>query len=337
MLPLGYGRRRTGPVGDGVGFNAFALRTRAMPWNAPGAVLRKLEGRHEFAVIQHEGRTFGRDLVREGALAEFLRNPRFLNYGPSAESLYPARPYPGIAWGMSINLDACIGCHACVTACQAENNSPVVGKTEVLRNREMHWLRIDRYYEGPLEDPEFVFQPVPCMQCENAPCEVVCPVHATVHDSQGVNVMVYNRCVGTRFCSNNCPYKVRRFNFFDYTASDPRPRESWNPEVTVRARGVMEKCTYCVQRTRIGMIFADRENRRIRDGEVVTACQQACPTEAIVFGDQNDPQSAVARRKASPLDYAMLGELNTRPRTTYEALIRNRSPALGESGEGGHA
>ncbi len=336
-LPLGYGRRRTGPVGEGVGFNAFELRTRAMPWCAPGAVLHKLEGRHEFAVIQHEGRTLGRDLVREGTLAEFLRNPRFLNYGSSAESLYPAHSYPGIAWGMSINLDACIGCHACVTACQAENNSPVVGKTEVLRNREMHWLRIDRYYEGPLENPELVFQPVPCMQCENAPCEVVCPVHATVHDSQGVNVMVYNRCVGTRFCSNNCPYKVRRFNFFDYSASDPRPRESWNPEVTVRARGVMEKCTYCVQRTRMAMILADRENRGIRDGEVVTACQQACPTEAIVFGDQNDPRSAVAGRKASPLDYAMLGELNTRPRTTYEALIRNPNPALGDDTGDEHA
>jgi molybdopterin-containing oxidoreductase family iron-sulfur binding subunit len=336
-LPLGYGRRRTGPVGEGVGFDAFALRTLMTPWHAPGATLRKVEGRHELAVIQHEARTLGRDLVREGALAEFLKNPRFLSSRPSDETLYPSHPYPGIAWGMSINLDACIGCHACVTACQAENNSPVVGKTEVVRNREMHWLRIDRYYEGPLEEPAVVFQPVPCMQCENAPCEVVCPVHATVHDSQGVNVMVYNRCVGTRFCSNNCPYKVRRFNFFDYSASDPRPRESWNPEVTVRARGVMEKCTYCVQRTRMAMIAADRDNRGVRDGEAVTACQQACPTQAIVFGDQNDPRSMVSRRKASPLDYAMLEELNTRPRTTYEALIRNRNPELGEGAEGEHA
>ena len=336
-LPLGYGRRRTAAVGQGVGFNAFELRTRATPWHASGIVLRKIDGSHEFAVIQHEARTLGRDLVREGSLADFLKNPRFLNYRPSDETLYPRHSYPGIAWGMSINLDACIGCHACVTACQAENNSPVVGKTEVLRDREMHWLRIDRYYDGPLEDPELVFQPVPCMQCENAPCEVVCPVHATVHDSQGVNVMVYNRCVGTRFCSNNCPYKVRRFNFFDYSASDPRPRESWNPEVTVRARGVMKKCTYCVQRTRMAMIAADRDNRSVRDGEVATACQQACPTQAIVFGDQNDAHSAVARRKASPLDYAMLGELNTRPRTTYEALIRNRNPALGDTAEDEHA
>jgi molybdopterin-containing oxidoreductase family iron-sulfur binding subunit len=336
-LPLGYGRRRTGPVGEGVGFNAFELRTRATPWQASGIVLRKVDGSHEFAVIQHEARTLGRDLVREGSLADFLKNPRFLSYRASEETLYPSHSYPGIAWGMSINLDACIGCHACVTACQAENNSPVVGKTEVFRDREMHWLRIDRYYDGALESPELVFQPVPCMQCENAPCEVVCPVHATVHDSQGVNVMVYNRCVGTRFCSNNCPYKVRRFNFFDYSASDPRPRESWNPEVTVRARGVMEKCTYCVQRTRMAMTIADRDNRTIRDGEVVTACQQACPTQAIVFGDQNDPRSAVSRRKASPLDYAMLGELNTRPRTTYEALIRNRNPEIGDAPEGEHA
>ena len=329
-LPLGYGRRRAGPVGQGVGFDAYQLRTQAAPWQVHGALLRKLAGRHEFAPIQHESRTLGRDLVREGTLRQFLANPRFAGYRPSDASLYPSYPYPGIAWGMSINLDACIGCHACVTACQAENNSPVVGKTEVFRNREMHWLRIDRYYGGPPEEPATVFQPVPCMQCENAPCEVVCPVHATVHDSQGVNDMIYNRCVGTRFCSNNCPYKVRRFNFFDYAASDTRPRESWNPEVTVRGRGVMEKCTYCVQRTRTAMIAADRENRPVRDGEVQTACQQACPTEAIVFGNQNDPQSAVAHRKLSPLDYAMLGELNTRPRTTYEALIRNPNPGFPE-------
>ena len=332
-LPLGYGRRRAGPVGQDVGFDAYTLRTRSTLWQTSGAILRKLaDRRHQFASIQHESHTLGRDLVREGTLGQFLANPRFASYGHSDASLYPRYPYPGIAWGMSINLDACIGCHACVTACQAENNSPVVGKTEVIRDREMHWLRIDRYYEGSPEEPATVFQPVPCMQCENAPCEVVCPVHATVHDSEGINDMVYNRCVGTRFCSNNCPYKVRRFNFFAYTASDPRPRESWNPEVTVRGRGVMEKCTYCVQRTRTAMIAADRDNRRVQDGEVKTACQQACPTEAIVFGDQNDAASAVARRKASPLDYAMLGALNTRPRTTYEALIRNPNPALASNG-----
>jgi Fe-S-cluster-containing dehydrogenase component len=327
-LTLGFGRRAGGPVGDGVGFDAYPLRTREALWNAPGAVLRKVEGRHTFAPIQHEIRTYGRDVVHEGTLAQFLQDPQFLHHPPKPESLFPQRHYEGIAWGMSVNLNACIGCQACVAACQAENNSPVVGKSEVLRGREMHWLRIDRYYEGPLDEPRVVFQPVPCMHCENAPCEVVCPVHATVHDSEGLNVMVYNRCVGTRFCSNNCPYKVRRFNFFDFSAQQLRPPESWNPDVTVRGRGVMEKCTYCIQRTREAMIRADREHRPLHDDEVMTACQQACPTEAIVFGDQNNPRSSVSRRKASPLDYAMLADLNTRPRTTYEALIRNPNPDI---------
>jgi MoCo/4Fe-4S cofactor protein with predicted Tat translocation signal len=322
-LPLGFGRRRVGPVGEGVGFDAYSLRPQDALWQVGGATIKKVDGKYQFAVIQHEAATHDRDVVREGSLADFLRNPEFLQHRNGDESLYPGYAYDGIAWAMSINLNACIGCQACVVACQAENNGPIVGKTEVFRGRDMHWLRIDRYYAGALDDPKIVFQPVPCMHCENAPCEVVCPVHATVHDSEGLNVMVYNRCVGTRFCSNNCPYKVRRFNFFDYTGPDRRPRESWNPEVTVRGRGVMEKCTYCIQRTRAAMIDADRENRRLRDGEVMTACQQACPTQAITFGDKNDKESAVAKRKSSPLDYAMLDDLNTRPRTSYEALIRN--------------
>ena len=329
-LPLGFGRRACGPVGQGVGFDAYPLRIQEGRWHATGASIRGTGLRHALAAVQLEAPADGRDLIHEGTLAQFLKEPEFLRGEAPEQSLYAPFRYDGIAWAMSINLNACIGCQACVAACQAENNSPVVGKTEVLRGREMHWLRIDRYYSGSADDPKTVFQPVPCMQCEDAPCEVVCPVHATVHDSEGLNVMVYNRCVGTRFCSNNCPYKVRRFNFFDYTASDPRPRESWNPEVTVRARGVMEKCTYCVQRTRAAMIDADRDNRRIRDGEVVTACQQVCPTQAITFGDRNDPGSAVAKRKASPLDYVMLASLNTRPRTSYEALIRNPNPELGD-------
>jgi len=230
---------------------------------------------------------------------------------------------------MAIELNSCIGCQACVVACQAENNVPVVGRDQVVAGRAMHWLRIDRYYSGSPDTPDVAFEPVPCMHCENAPCEVVCPVHATVHDHDGLNLMVYNRCVGTRFCSNNCPYKVRRFNFFAYAEQQDRPAESWNPEVTVRGRGVMEKCTYCIQRVRTALIDADREDRQLADGEIVTACQQSCPTQAIVFGDRNDPHSAVARRKASPLDYVLLEELNTRPRTSYTALIRNPNPAIG--------
>ncbi|MBV9014419.1 MAG: 4Fe-4S dicluster domain-containing protein, partial [Alphaproteobacteria bacterium] len=244
----------------------------------------------------------------------------------------PDHPHTGHRWGMVVDLSACTGCSACVIACQAENNVPVVGKDLVLDGRAMHWLRIDRYYSGPSDMPEVAFEPIPCMHCENAPCEVVCPVHATVHDHEGVNLMVYNRCVGTRFCSNNCPYKVRRFNFFAFAHSDERPPESWNPEVSVRGRGVMEKCTYCLQRIRTARIDADREDRPLRDGEVVTACQQSCPTQAIIFGDRNDRDSAVAKRKATPLDYVLLEELNTRPRTSYTALIRNPNPDIEKAG-----
>jgi molybdopterin-containing oxidoreductase family iron-sulfur binding subunit len=331
-LPLGYGRRETGPVAEGAGFDAYSLRPASDPWQAGGARLARAgSAPHRFASEQHHALIEGRELVREFSLAAFLADPDSVAAKSSEETLYPPYRYEGIAWAMSISLNACIGCQACVIACQAENNIPVVGKEQVAIGRVMHWLRIDRYYRGDIDNPEVAFQPVPCMHCEDAPCEVVCPVQATVHDHEGLNVMVYNRCVGTRFCSNNCPYKVRRFNFLGYTAENQRPRESWNPDVTVRGRGVMEKCTYCVQRTREAMIAADRENRTLRDGEVVTACQQACPTQAIAFGDRNDKASAVAARKASPLDYALLDELNTRPRTTYEAAIRNPNPGLKSS------
>ncbi len=326
-LPLGFGRR-AGGLGAGVGFDAYVMRNAATPWLVPGGSLTKTGDVLRLATVQGHDRIAGRDLIHEGTLAEFEKNPHFLDHKENNESIYPAYKYPENAWAMAVDLNSCIGCQACVVACQAENNVPVVGKDQVLAGREMHWLRIDRYYSGPADEPDVAFEPVPCMHCENAPCEVVCPVHATVHDHEGLNLMVYNRCVGTRFCSNNCPYKVRRFNFFAYAVNEDRPAESWNPEVTVRGRGVMEKCTYCIQRIRTTQIDALRENRPIRDGEIVTACQQSCPTQAIIFGNRNDPKSAVARRKASPLDYVLLEELNTRPRTSYSALIRNPNPAI---------
>ncbi|WP_448192564.1 TAT-variant-translocated molybdopterin oxidoreductase [Azospirillum sp. sgz301742] len=331
-LPFGFGRRVAGRIARGVGFDAFRLRTRASLWRADGLDLRGTDDRHRLADTQHHQMIDDTDAARSATLEAFRQNPRFAQRPEPTRSLYPDWDYPRNAWAMAINLNSCIGCGACTAACQAENNIAIVGKDEVLRNRQMHWIRVDTWYAGAAEAPEeTIFQPMPCMHCEKAPCEVVCPVAATVHDTDGLNVMVYNRCIGTRFCSNNCPYKVRRFNYFNYSQDDPRLPMSWNPDVSVRARGVMEKCTYCIQRIREARIAADREDRPIRDGEVKTACQQACPAEAIVFGDANDPDSAVRRRKASPLDYGVLTELNTRPRTTYQARLRNPNPEIEEA------
>ncbi len=330
---LGYGRTHAGKVGSGIGFNANALRTSEAPWAGAGVEIRKTSKTYQLVVTQDHYSMEGRNLVRVGTIGEYHHNTEFvkeMGEDPAPDmTLYPPVKYDERAWGMTIDLSSCIGCNACTIACQAENNIPVVGKKQVGIGREMHWIRVDRYYTGELDNPETVHQPVTCMQCENAPCEPVCPVGATVHSKEGLNDMVYNRCVGTRYCSNNCPYKVRRFNFFLYQDWDtPSLKMQRNPNVTVRSRGVMEKCTYCVQRINAGRITAEKEDRQIRDGEVVTACQAACPADAIVFGDINDPNSRVAKTKASPLNYGLLTDLNTRPRTTYLARLKNPNPEI---------
>jgi len=329
-LPLGYGRRLAGRVGEGVGFDAYALRTSATPWFAHGGKLEKTGARREMACVQDHAKMEGRDIVRVGRFGEPVPEPA--EHGPedpNALSLFPDHPYEGYSWGMAIDLTACLGCNACMIACQAENNIPVVGREEVLRAREMHWIRIDRYYAGDPAAPETLHQPVPCMHCERAPCELVCPVGATLHGDEGLNEMVYNRCVGTRYCSNNCPYKVRRFNFFHFSEQTSEIEKlGTNPDVTVRARGVMEKCTYCVQRINHARIAAKREGRPIRDGEIQTACQQVCPARAIVFGDLNNPQAELQAWRGNPTHYALLGELGTKPHTTYLAKLRNPNPAL---------
>ncbi|MDQ6678524.1 MAG: 4Fe-4S dicluster domain-containing protein, partial [Acidobacteriota bacterium] len=287
------------------------------------------------ATMQTQGTMAGRAVAREGTLDEYKKNPEFAREmgeevpGKGLTILPETWKYEGYAWGMSIDLNACVGCNACVVACQAENNIAVVGKDQVHRERIMHWLRIDRYYEGSAEAPKTLFQPVACVHCEDAPCEIVCPVAATVHDQDGLNNMIYNRCVGTRYCSNNCPYKVRRFNFYLYSDWNTESvKLQKNPDVTVRSRGVMEKCTYCVQRINHAKITAEKEDRKVKDGEIATACEAACPTQAITFGDLNDKESRVVKEKHEGLSYALLGELNTRPRTTHMAALRNPNPEI---------
>jgi molybdopterin-containing oxidoreductase family iron-sulfur binding subunit len=399
-LALGYGRVQSGRVGKGVGFNVYPLRTVGFENFATGARLKKTDKTYTLACTQDHWSMEGRPIIREANLEQFQKNPRFaksmnepapISGGESKEASRegqqpePGKPQPmypnpfdevkktGLhQWGMSIDLNKCVGCSACMMACQSENNVPIVGKDQVRRGREMHWLRIDRYYSGPwdparrfetfhdeskqqfqqwIDDPQVVTQPMMCQHCESAPCENVCPVNATVHDQEGLNLMVYNRCVGTRYCSNNCPYKVRRFNYFDYNKRGigpnlywgplrHRPDDEWdllkmikNPDVTVRMRGVMEKCTFCVQR-----IEGARIKQKVHAGasadviiptdSFTTACAQACPADAIVFGNINDPESRVSKLKNNDRDYSVLDFLLTKPRLTYMAKVRNPNPAM---------
>ena len=339
-VTLGYGRRRAGRVGTAQGFDAYALRTTAAPWIATGLQIRKTGETYKLASTQGY-QTMDtpdgghRPLVRETTLEEYRKQPNFATEEEPepAPGLTLYKPYPykeeDYAWGMAIDLNSCVGCNNCMIACQSENNIAVVGKEQAVIGRHMHWIRVDAYYQGDRDNPKAFFQPVPCMQCENAPCEVVCPVGATNHSSEGLNDMVYNRCVGTRYCSNNCPYKVRRFNFLlfqDWVT--PQYKMMRNPDVSVRSRGVMEKCTYCVQRINERRIDAEREDRKINDNELQTACQQSCPAGAIIFGNINDPNSKVSKLKAQSRNYSLLGELNTRPRTTYLAEVSNPNPEL---------
>ena len=393
IIPVGHGRTVVGRVGDNIGFNAYPLRSSKAMSFASGATLVLTGERHVLANVQNHWSMEGRDLVREANLEEYHENPAFVkevgmesespsDIGPEGEkmtlaqrnseiprgnSLYKTPSFDGVhQWGMSIDLNTCVGCNACVVACQSENNIPIVGRDQTIRGRSMHWIRLDRYYSdgkldgGPFggegnreipEDPQVSLQPIGCMQCELAPCEMVCPVNATVHDDEGLNVMAYNRCVGTRYCANNCPYKVRRFNYFDWNdkkldslymgplgehGMPELVQMAKNPEVTLRMRGVMEKCTYCVQRIENGKIQwkvqATREGRpgdvSVPDGTIKTACQQVCPTESIVFGNLLDPKSAVSIAKSREQDYSLLGYLNTRPRTTYLARLRNPNPRM---------
>jgi molybdopterin-containing oxidoreductase family iron-sulfur binding subunit len=360
-IALGYGRTAAGTVGgnlaediEPVGVNANQIRTAQGMLLASGAQVAATGRPHKLATTQdhHAIDTVGMqeverrvgELVRETTLDHYREHPDFaqhLVHHPPLESLWQEPSSDGYAWGMSIDLNKCTGCNACMVACQAENNVPVVGKDQVARGREMHWIRVDRYFRGAEDDPQVVHQPLACHHCELAPCEQVCPVAATVHSHEGLNDMAYNRCIGTRYCANNCPYKVRRFNYFNFTKGLKAPDRQLvqlvvNPEVTVRSRGVMEKCTYCVQRIQNAKIEAKNNQRPLRDGEIMTACQQACPAQAIEFGDLNNPQTRVARAHQDPRAYALLGELNVKPRTKYLARIRNPHPALAALETPGH-
>jgi molybdopterin-containing oxidoreductase family iron-sulfur binding subunit len=339
VVPLGYGRERGGRIASGCGWNAFALQTSANPAFASGGQLQGGGRGYELATTQAHGDMAGRAIVREATLDEYRNNPLFTEerevLPPEKVKSLPIMPeLTGLQqWGMSIDLNACIGCNACTMACNAENNISYVGKERVLKGREMHWIRLDRYFTGDMNDPEAVFQPVGCAHCEMAPCETVCPVAATAHSPEGLNDIAYNRCIGTRYCANNCPFKVRRFNFFNFSKENdedlPLLRLQRNPDVTVRFRGVIEKCTYCVQRIQQAKIEAKRDGKDlVADGAIVPACAQTCPTEAIVFGDIKDPESRVSKHKKNERNYVLLRELAIFPRTSYLARVRNPNPEL---------
>lgn len=356
-LTTGYGRNNLGRVADGVGVDVYPLRTSEAMFNQPASVERT-GSMYEIACVQDHNNIEGRDMVREATLEEYRENPDFATYksihgyevpgmkealaegderGPI--SLFEEQYGPDYQpqWGMAIDLNACFGCGVCTIACQAENNIPVIGKREVGRRRIMHWIRTDRYFEGDRDNPKVYHQPVPCMHCELAPCEQVCPVAATTHSEDGMNQMTYNRCIGTRYCANNCPFKVRRFNFFNYTkeylttGDDPEIIQmAMNPDVTVRFRGVIEKCSYCVQRVNSAKIKSKiaTGSKKPEDGAVQTACQQACPANAITFGDLTDQNSVVSQHKQNDRNYVMLEEMNVRPRTSYLAKLRNTNSEL---------
>jgi len=352
-VAVGYGRTAAGAVGGNTAAGVAPVGADVYPLRASGAMdlagklrMRPVGTKYPLATTQdhHAIDTVGQQavrqrtevLVREGTLAHYREHPDFARHMVHQAplfSLWDEHRYEGRRWAMAVDLSRCIGCNACMVACQAENNVPVVGKEQVLRGREMHWIRIDRYFRGEPDNPGVVYQPVACQQCEMAPCEQVCPVAATVHSREGLNDMVYNRCVGTRYCSNNCPYKVRRFNYFNFHKDLEEPanevkKMAYNPEVTVRMRGVMEKCTYCVQRIQAAKIAAKNQRRELADGDIRTACQQVCPTRAIVFGDLGQSESQVVAAHKDDRAYGLLGELNFRPRTAYLARVRNPNPEL---------
>ncbi len=342
-IETGWGRKHVGRVGNDVGGNAFALCSLvngSLQTFGDTVTIEKTGRWEELPDVQGHNYTEGRPIVAEAPFEAYLNDPQAGHWHEhELMSMYPEFEYTGNKWGMTIDQTACIGCNACIAACSVENNIPVVGVGQIRLGREMHWIRVDRYYSGSENDPEYTYQPMLCQHCDNAPCETVCPVVATIHSEEGLNLQIYNRCVGTRYCSNNCPYKVRRFNYHEFTfaAYEPHPLQLvLNPEVTVREKGVMEKCTFCTQRIRDGKEKAKELNRPVMDSDILTACQQTCPTNAITFGNTNNPDSQVSHMKKDPRAYHVIAEINTKPQVTYFTKLRNRPTRDTDLYLGGH-